>query len=450
MEKLLSWFKPLPDAPRIESAEEIARQYKYWRIRTFLALYIGYCAFYVTRKNLTPALHVFSENLGIDIVDLGIISATFSITYGVGKLLAGILADKANVRAFMAIGLLLSGVINLFYGFLTSLWALAFFWGLNGFCQATGYPPVAKSLVYWFSPRERAKIWSWWSSSHTAGTFAAGGIIALLLKYCNDWRAVFYVPGIIGIVIAIYIFWSLRDTPTSVGLPPIEEYKNDIIPVTVDKKAKESQWTILKKYVFGNPYVWYLSLALSFVYFVRFGTLDWATKFLYDARGIDKVSVVWLWNLMPLFGMPGGIVAGYLASKFFKGRCAPVTIAYLVILALCTYGYVIFAGASHLWLTCFFMAAIGFFVDGPQVLIGGVMISRVTAQESAGAAAGFSGFWAYILGTAVLANMGAAFLVEKYGWDVMYYTCIASAVVAILFVALSAKKESVHPDEIKK
>ena len=113
MEKLLSWFKPLPDAPRIESAEEIARQYKYWRIRTFLALYIGYCAFYVTRKNLTPALHVFSENLGIDIVDLGIISATFSITYGVGKLLAGILADKANVRAFMAIGLFFSGIINL-------------------------------------------------------------------------------------------------------------------------------------------------------------------------------------------------------------------------------------------------------------------------------------------------------------------------------------------------
>ena len=98
MQKLLSWFKPLPPAPQIEDAEQVAKMYKYWRIRTFLALYIGYCAFYVTRKNLTPALHVFSENLGIGMVDLGIISATFSVTYGVGKLFAGILADKANVR----------------------------------------------------------------------------------------------------------------------------------------------------------------------------------------------------------------------------------------------------------------------------------------------------------------------------------------------------------------
>lgn len=170
-------------------------------------------------------------------------------------------------------------------------------------------------------------------------------------------------------MIAIYIFWALRDKPDSVGLPPIEEFKHDVIPVTINKKTDKNQWIILKKYIFTNPYVWYLSLALCFVYFVRFATLDWATKFLYDTRGINKVDVVWLWNLMPLFGMTGGIIAGYLASKFFKGRCAQVTIFYLAVLALCTYAYYVFAGVSHMALTCFFVAAIGFFVDGPQVLM---------------------------------------------------------------------------------
>lgn len=442
MSKILSWFKPMPPAQRLENPDEIKKLYKYWRIRTFLALYIGYCGFYLTRKNITPALHVFSEELNIGMIDLGIITATFSVTYGVGKLFCGLLADKANVRTFMAIGLFFSSVINLFYGSLTSLWALAFFWGLNGVCQATGYPPVAKSLVYWFSPTERAEKWSWWSSSHTAGTFAAGALVALLLKYSPDWRAVFYVPGLIGILVSLYVFWSLRDTPVSVGLPPIEEYRNDPLPVVVEKK-NVSQWQILKKYVFTNPYVWYLSLALCCVYFVRFGTLDWATKFLYDARGVDKVQVVWLWNLMPLFGMPGGIIAGYLATKFFKGRCAPITIFYLLVLAACIYGYYVFAGPNHIWLTCLFIAAIGFFVDGPQVLIGGVMISRVTAQESAGAAAGFSGFWSYILGTAIGANLGAAILVEQYGWGAMYAVCGLCAIGAIILVAMSWKQESV-------
>ena len=111
MNKIWSYFKPLPDAPMIEDPEKVKKMYKYWRIRTFLALYIGYCGFYLTRKNISPALHIFSEELGIGMVDLGIIAATFSVTYGVGKLFAGIIADKANVRAFMAIGLLLSSVI---------------------------------------------------------------------------------------------------------------------------------------------------------------------------------------------------------------------------------------------------------------------------------------------------------------------------------------------------
>lgn len=445
MNKIWEFFKPLPDASMIQDPEKVKKMYKYWRIRTFLALYIGYCGFYLTRKNISPALHIFSEELGIGMVDLGIIAATFSITYGVGKLFAGIIADKANVRAFMAIGLLLSSIVNLFYGFLTNLWALAFFWGINGFCQATGYPPIAKSLVHWFSPTERAEKWSWWSSSHTAGTFAAGALVALLIKYSPDWRAVFYMPGILGIIISIYIFWSLRDTPKSVGLPAIEEYRNDPLPVSVENKEKTSQWTILKKYVFTNPYVWYLSLALCLVYFVRFGTLDWATKFLYDDRGFDKDKVAWLWNLMPLFGMPGGIIAGWLSTKFFKGRCAPMTIFYLVVVSFAVYGYYVFAGPAHIWLTCLFIAMIGFFIDGPQVLIGGVMLSRVTAQESAAAAAGFSGFWSYILGTAVGANLLAALLVEKYGWGAMYAACIVCAIGAIVFTALCWKKESTEP-----
>lgn len=445
MSKILGLFKPLPDVERVQDPEQIKKMYKYWRIRTFLALYIGYCVFYFTRKNMSPALHIFSEKLGLDIVQLGVIAFAFSITYGVGKLVCGIIADKTNVRAFMAIGLLLSSVVNLFYGFLTSLWLLAFFWGLNGVFQATGYPPVARSLVYWFSPRERAEKWSWWSSSHTAGTLGIGLIVGLLLKFSPDWRAIFYVPGIIGICTSMYIFWSLRDKPTNVGLPPIEEYKNDIQPVVLEK-ANASQWEILKKYIFKNPYVWYLSLALCFVYFVRFGTLDWASKFLYDDRGIDKVQVVWLWNLMPLFGMPGGIIAGFLATRFFKGRCAPITIIYLLILSLCVYGYYLFAGPNHMLATCFFIAAIGFFVDGPQVLIGGVMLSRVTVQESVGAAAGFSGFWSYVLGTAVGANLGAAYIVKHFHWGGLYATCILCSILAIIFVALSWNKEKSKGD----
>lgn len=53
-----------------------------------------------------------------------------------------------------------------------------------------------------------------------------------------------------------------------------------------------------------------------FIYIIRFGTLDWATIFLCDVKGIDQVSVAKFWILMPLAGIPGGILAGHLVDLF--------------------------------------------------------------------------------------------------------------------------------------
>lgn len=125
----------------------IDKKYFHWRIRIFLALHIGYCIFYCTRKNLTPAIHIFSENLDIDIISLGIITGVFSFVYGIGKIFTGFLADKFNARLLMALGLLLSGIINLFYGFLTSLWLLVFFGVLTAFAKRQATLLLQKFLL---------------------------------------------------------------------------------------------------------------------------------------------------------------------------------------------------------------------------------------------------------------------------------------------------------------
>ena len=94
-----------------------------------------------------------------------------------------------------------------------------------------GFPPIAKGIVHWFSPKERATKWTILSSSHTAGTFGVGllvaGIINLYNKGIVGWEAVFCVPGIIGCITAIFLYITLRDRPVSLGLPEIEDFKND-------------------------------------------------------------------------------------------------------------------------------------------------------------------------------------------------------------------------------
>lgn len=435
---ILSFFKEAPDVAQITDQKQIDKQYKYWRIRMFYSMYLGYVIFYFTRKNISPALHVFSQEMNTSMTDLGIMGSIFYVTYGVGKFLSGMLADRSGIRPFMVFGLFMASLCNIWFGSIESLWLMSFVWGLNGIFQSMGFPPVAKGLVSWYAPKERATMWTIWSSSHTAGTFLIGIFVAFLLKYFG-WRAAFYAPGIIGILTSLLLWNRLGETPTSMGLPPIDKYKNDPYPVGLEENNL-SQWQILKKYVFTNPFIWFLCISYIFVYLVRFGTLDWATKFMYDYRGIDKVRVAFMWAIMPLFGMPGGIVAGIIADKYFKGRCTQINIIYLVLLAISIWCFYLYAGMEHFYLTCFLLAAIGFFVDGPQNLIGGVQISRLTVPQAVSGACGFAGLFGYV--GAIISGVGLASITNLYGWKGMYLFCVIGCLISALLVALTWKKEA--------
>lgn len=438
-------FPPLqqPKASSLKvPKDKIEKTYNHWRWRMFIGMYIGYTIFYFTRKNISPALPLISNKLDIDLVQLGILSSVFYVVYGIGKFISGLFADRANIRMFMAIGLFLASIIHLFIGFLDSLFLIVFFWGLNGAFQSMGFPPIAKGLVHWFSPSERATKWTILSSSHTAGTFGIGllvaGIINLYNKGIVGWEAVFYVPGVIGCLTAIWLFITLRDRPVSMGLPEIEDFKKDK-PVVELSESTKSHWEILKKYIFTNKYIWILSLANMFIYIIRFGTLDWATIFLYDVKGIDQVSVAIFWTLMPLAGIPGGIVAGYLADKFWNGRCVPINVIYLVLLTFSIIGFYFYSGPDNILLTGISLLLIGFLIDGPQNLISGVQASRVTVKEAISGACGMTGFFGYV--GATFSGVGLAYITESFGWIAMYGACALSAILCLLLVLMTYNKE---------
>lgn len=434
--KLINFMKPLPDAPRITDEQLIKKLYKSWRIRMFFGMYFGYIFFYFCRKNISFVAPSLMDEGGLTTIQYGILGSTLYVTYGIGKFVSGMLADKCNIRAFMSTGLLGSAIVSLFFPFLPSFYLMAFFWGLNGVFQSAGFPPVAKGLVYWFAPKERATKWTLWSSSHTVGTAAVGVLAWACLKF-GTWQMVFYVPGLIGLVFSLCMFKILTDKPAAVGLPPIEDYMNDVLPVK--KESGLSTWQILKKYVFANPFLWSLAIAYIFIYFIRFATLDWSAKFMVD-RGIEEATSAGLLTIMPLIGTLGGISSGWMADRFFNGRCTPINLAFLTLLIFSLWGAYKFTGTGSYWLTAFFLAAVGFFVDGPQNLVGGVQTSRITVQESVSAACGFTGMFGYL--GAFLSGWGGGVILHNWGWYGIYLTCGICCVIAMFFVGLTWKKEA--------
>ncbi len=447
--RLINWFKPLPDAEPLSDEKEIKKLYRSWRIKMFFSMYFGYALYYFTRKNLDIIKPTLIENNLFTIEQLGTIGMVIYLTYGIGKFVSGIIADKCNIRSVMAVGLFASSIINILFAFLPqfnslglpfSLTAMAaFLWGLNGVAQSMGFPPVAKGLVYWFSPSERATKWTLWSSSHTFGAFFVAQLISLLAWMKFGWQMSFIVPACLGLAYSVFMLYFMTDRPATVGLPAIEVYRNDVMPVTKEKNDM-SQWQIICKYVLTNPFLWALAISYVFIYYVRFATLDWATTFLVQDRGFTQAMAASAASAMPLLGMPGGIVAGYLADRWFQGRCTQMNLIYLVILAVSCWGFYKVASVNAFWMTAIFAAFIGFFVDGPQNLAGGVQASRVTVQESVSAACGFTGMFGYF--GAMLSSKGAAMIIESYGWQGVYVSCIFACIIAMACIATTWKKES--------
>ena len=78
-------------------------------------------------------------------------------------------------------------------------------------------------------------------------------------------------------------------------MPPIEVYKDDY--PTSKKETFETELTtkdILFKYVLNNKWVWAIAFANIFVYFVRYGVLDWAPTYLSEEKVLILKALVGL------------------------------------------------------------------------------------------------------------------------------------------------------------
>ncbi|MDR0890946.1 MAG: MFS transporter [Endomicrobium sp.] len=434
--RFLNWMKPLPTKEvSYENDEHLRKKYKFWRVRMFCGMYLAYVIYYFARTNINYATPSMMEAYNITASKFGYITMALFITYGIGKFVSGMLADKCNIRAFMSFGLLGSAIINLVFGFIPSVSLLALLWGVNGIFQSMGYPPAAKGLVYWFSPTERATKWSLWSTSHTIGASLIGFLVAYSIKF-GSWQAAFYLPGILGLFTVIILLITLTDKPSAVGLPPIDIYRND--PPVIKQESNVSHFEILKKYVFCNFYIWILSITYIFIYFIRWFPLNWGTLFM-SQRGIANHTAAFLLTSMPLIGSFGGLLSGWFADKCFKGRCAPVIIIYLIGLMVGLWGmYKYTYATTSPFIISLFFALVGFCVAGPQAIIGGLYVSRVTAQESISAACGFTGMFGYF-GAILTGLIGR--IIDKHGWNGIFLTCYACCILSMIFIAFTWKRE---------
>ncbi|RBP99651.1 MFS transporter [Bifidobacterium xylocopae] len=417
------------------------RQY---RIRVFLSIYIGYAGYYIVRSNFSVASPYLKKNYGFTTADIGLITLCLAVSCGISKFVMGMLSDKSNPRFYIATGLLASAFLNLIFGATASKGVMMLLMVLLGIFQGMGAPAAHKSLSNWWAEKERGSFVSMWNTSHNLGSGTVAPIVGFALAAFGPhmWKSIFFVPSAISIIMAVLVVVLGADTPESVGLPPIqefkaEEYKGEKIDKTkLQAHSDLSIAQIFIRYVASNPYIWVLALSNAFVYIVRYGVLNWIPIYLNEAKGFSLAQARSSFALFEYAAIPGTILIGWMSDRFFHGKRAGIAAALMALLGVIFLGY---WASSSLWAIDVEIALMGIFVYGPQMLIAALTID-LAPRFAIGSTTGFVGLFGYIFGEAT-ASYGIGALVGKNGWNMGFGIIAVSAVFGIICFLILTRAE---------
>lgn len=417
--------------------------YPRYRWQVLEATFFGYAMFYLVRNNLAVVTEDLKNVLHYDKAMLGNIMAATAISYGVGKFVMGAFSDRSNPRVFMALGLLLTACCNFAFGAVQDYSVHFWLWTLNGFFQGMGWPPCGRCMGHWFSERERGLTFSAWNTSHNLGGGVAGMLTAWSVTTFGGWEYAFYVPGALSLLGAGYLLWRLRDTPQSCGLPPVEEYRQDLTEHQREHGTLErdlSYKELLVDNVLKHPYIWLLAFANFFAYITRYSMLDWGPLYLREMKGASIGEGGFAIFLIEFGGIPSTIFLGWLSDRLGGHRGMIATLA--LIPPIFAFSVIRLAPPEYLSLDLAMLCIIGFCIY-PVINLITIMALDLTSKKAIGTAAGFIGLFGYLGKMTQATGFGNLlhYLEPEYGkeaaWNAVFWLIIAATLIGVALLGLT-------------
>ena len=434
--------------------EKVDKTYKRLRIQAFLAATFGYALYYVCRLSMGVMKQPLIDAGLLNATQLGIIGACLYWAYAIAKLVNGFLADNANIKRFMATGLVISVAMNFIMGVLgvralnghianSALFAIfAVCWGINGCAQSMGAPPAIIALSRWFPLRIRGTFYGFFSSSHNIGEGLSFVFVSALVA-AMGWQWGFFGAALAGLLGVMIIVFFLHNSTESKGLPSIETLAGEPQPKAVSPAEKRAETRKMQAAVVRNPGVWILAAASAFMYMSRYAINEWGVIFLQEAHGYSIAEAGAIVGINPIFGVLGTVFSGWLSDAVFKGdrRYPALTAGILEAIALALFLF----GGGQKWMIILSMVLFGIAIGVLISFVGGLMAIDLVPRQATGAALGIMGMASY--GAAGLQNVITGVLLDNNIVDGVHDFTYASwfwlgtAIIAFLLPILNWKRK---------
>ncbi|MFL6527928.1 MAG: MFS transporter [Chthoniobacterales bacterium] len=411
-----------------------------------------YAAFYTCRYNFRFATPGLEREFGFTTFQITGMLSAWSIAYGTGQLVNGLLTDRIGGKTAMLIGAVGTIVINLIFGFASFAGTFSTFaaiWLMNGYVQSFGTPGMVKMNAAWFRRTERgtfAGIFGFMIQlgqvmiNNLAPVILAGFTVGVFVVAKGDWHWLFRIPPLIVVVATVLLIIFVKETPEEAGYPGVIE-ADESGNTSARVSLRESFTTI-----FTHPLVWFYAIAYGCTGAVRNSSDQLMILYFHDQLKLNMeekpAAVLWTVNLMPLVAVLGSFTAGIVSDKFFKGHRSPVamTLYFVESVVIMTAAIVIATGVVGptpigIFIGCMFLVLVALTANSTHAIVGAAAPMDIGGRKMAGFASGVVDSFQYY-GTAIALPF-TGWLIDRFGWGIWYPTMASFGIIggcSMLFV----------------
>lgn len=384
--------------------------------RVFVLTWFSYASYYLTRKNFGVAKTTLGAEYGIDSSVLGGIDTLYLGLYALGQFINGGLGDRVGARKMLGYGMIGTGVCAALFSTGSAAYLFGIAFGLNGLCQATGWPNNVKAMGPWFNRKQRGKVMGIWCTNYQVGGLVATALATYLIAHYS-WQVAFQVPALWVSAMGACILLFLVERPRDVGLPPVEEEE------TVSVPSERAPFMAMLRI----PALWALGGAYFGLKLIRYSLLFWLPYYLETALGYGQEDAGYMSTAFEAGGIVGTIGIGWLTDRYFPKNRSRLTVPVLLGLAVALWLYQ-YLGSTGAMANIGTLALVGFMLFGPDALISGAAAQDLGGTRATGSAAGI------INGLGSIGGMASGIMLPFYersgAWDMLFYTFVVLALIS--------------------
>jgi sugar phosphate permease len=385
---------------------------------------LSYASLYLCRKGVAVSKARLVSDLAISERTLAVIDTAYLLTYALGQFASGAGVGRFGGRRVIALGLVGSALACFAFGASSTGWVLVVCFALNGLFQATGWPAGTSIMAGWYPARERGAAMGLWSTNYQAGGLLGTALATLLLARFG-WRVAIAGPGLWLLVVAVLVVVWLRDRPPR---PEAELAQDPRAAAAPGSAPPAGLGTALR-----DPALWVIATAHVCLKIVLYGLIFWIPYWLHTALDYDDAAAGTLSVALEAGGIAGTIVTGRLSDlAVHRGRgFVAACMMFLLALVLAAQPFVPSAGTV---VHAAWIAAVGFFLFGPESLVAGAAAQDLGARHgtavAVGAVNGIGSLGAIAQGAFTLG------LRDAWGWSGVFAGFVALAVAGALALLL--------------